>query len=1242
MLFTLGNLLTIAIVLVILAVYRQIDLNNRSLDKMKKYFNRIKEELDVIVEEKAMGLKDLSIELNVHEKTVKEVYNRIEKRGNELSERSGEIEAIHERIDNYDAVLKELADMTHRVDDNLKKLHEESIFVDNVGKKIKESAASIEKLDRRIPVILEKFESKNTENIEILKASVFNDIDKKSSDLKSRIESAEENVNRFTDHISELLSERDNVKDETITDIKKYLDDISDTLKAEADNVEEDVRKRLFAAGEEGITLSEDIFGKYKTQINDRADDISADITGNLALLEGRIKEYYERINEEVSDFENKVGGKSGELQTLRNDILELDDKVHALIDNSAEQLSDLEDKRAEVKEGFLSKITEDVETRVAGFREALLEIENIFKDRFSHIEDKTRDFENSHFSHLQEEITGKAELVKEDAMNKCSDIEKRLLSRYDELFSDINSFEQSLDVKGGRLDDLKKEISRIEETVENKFETFQSDVILLEKKQEQYSDLFSEKIENEMKAKISDFTEKTEIIENRSLSKVEENVSEYEKNLIYRIESLENLEQDIEKLDTNLKSMLNSVSDRLKDDLKSFEIALEAEKNEQKEKLENDFKDIRETLNVLEDKLSELKQKAYENVNEKLQVFEDDFFADIKIRSENMQKELVKWQTGVEDRIDKITVEKLGVREEIENKYIEDLKEQVADLYEKAKVQFQKTENNISLMNSEVIEKIDSTDKNVKDFSEAVSREIDDIKVANTNKFNKEFADYHTGLDEKLRQYEKDMDGRLNLFSETIENNKKDLLSNIDSTRSDIHIWHANVEQNLKETEGDLSDQVNKIRNELMEYLESVRNEYSEQKNELVNDSLAVREGFQNRLSELDAEITKLGEELDEKSRSAIERLKNDSGIFMIDFQKKTRELEQEIDTKIKEFRTGVQELREKTETSEKKMLGKIAESAKILNITLEEIDKKQKNFINQTKIFERADTMKISLQEKIEDLKGEIIKVDAQSKDIQAAERKFDNIRKLGEEVSKKLTRFLAEKRRVDEIEGDFKKLLNMSQAVDIKLDQITGVYDNLQENEAKLRSFDTIFKTVAEKFARLEKKEGILESTTDGVDRNFQVLNEIETTLKGVTEAVEILPMKLNEIDNRVKKIGLEKGEADKVIDKLKDLSGMVDDVEERMDKIQNAREWLARTETRLADAGKKAEDNIKLLGSLLEKDKKSRKGDKGGAPSIDKREMVVKLAHQGWSPDNIAQATGLSRGEVELILEIMPNK
>ncbi|MDX9801217.1 MAG: hypothetical protein RBT69_07770, partial [Spirochaetia bacterium] len=188
MLFSLGNLLTITIVIVILLIYRQIDVNNRSLDKMRKYFSKIKEELDAIVEEKAMGLKDLSIELEVHEKTVKEVYNRIDQRSAELAQREEEVEKIHRQLDNYDSVLKELAEMTSRVDENLKKLHEESIFVDGIGKTLKESAAAIEKLERRIPAVSDEFSRKNSEAMELLKIGVFNDIELKANTIKDKIE----------------------------------------------------------------------------------------------------------------------------------------------------------------------------------------------------------------------------------------------------------------------------------------------------------------------------------------------------------------------------------------------------------------------------------------------------------------------------------------------------------------------------------------------------------------------------------------------------------------------------------------------------------------------------------------------------------------------------------------------------------------------------------------------------------------------------------------------------------------------------------------------------------------------------------------------------------------------------------------------------------------------------------------------------------------------------------------------
>jgi DNA-directed RNA polymerase specialized sigma24 family protein len=38
----------------------------------------------------------------------------------------------------------------------------------------------------------------------------------------------------------------------------------------------------------------------------------------------------------------------------------------------------------------------------------------------------------------------------------------------------------------------------------------------------------------------------------------------------------------------------------------------------------------------------------------------------------------------------------------------------------------------------------------------------------------------------------------------------------------------------------------------------------------------------------------------------------------------------------------------------------------------------------------------------------------------------------------------------------------------------------------------------------------------------------------------------------------------------------------------------------------------------------------------------REVVVKLAREGWNSEEIARTTKLSRGEVELILELTPNE
>lgn len=122
--FTIGNIITLLIVVIILAIYRQLDKNNRSLEKIKRYSEKIKDELDAYVDSKTVEVKNFAIELDVHHETGKAILNRISIAEEHLESRASYIEKMYERINEYDKALNELTQMTLRVQDNLDRLHE--------------------------------------------------------------------------------------------------------------------------------------------------------------------------------------------------------------------------------------------------------------------------------------------------------------------------------------------------------------------------------------------------------------------------------------------------------------------------------------------------------------------------------------------------------------------------------------------------------------------------------------------------------------------------------------------------------------------------------------------------------------------------------------------------------------------------------------------------------------------------------------------------------------------------------------------------------------------------------------------------------------------------------------------------------------------------------------------------------------------------------------------------------------
>jgi chromosome segregation ATPase len=233
----------------------------------------------------------------------------------------------------------------------------------------------------------------------------------------------------------------------------------------------------------------------------------------------------------------------------------------------------------------------------------------------------------------------------------------------------------------------------------------------------------------------------------------------------------------------------------------------------------------------------------------------------------------------------------------------------------------------------------------------------------------------------------------------------------------------------------------------------------------------------------------------------------------------------------------------------------------------------------------------------------------------------------------------KFLGEKRRLDDLDADIKKLMSLNSTVEARLADMTETNDSLQTIQMKVRELEGFGHRVEGLYERLEKKQDLLESTSSGVDKNFELLDEMDKQFSEFQKEFNLLPSEIRQLDEKVSVLAKSKKDADKAIKQLDQLDRSMTQVEARAEKLEVVRDWLARTETRFEEVNREAQEQVKLLGAIL---KEGNKVNKKQTEPVDIRSMVKRLAHQGWTILEISQATKLSRGEVELILELMPKK
>ena len=1148
MVFTVGNLLVIGIVLVILAIFRQLDRNSKTLDKVRRYAEKAKEELDRVVLERVQNLKDLAIELDIHQKAGKEILKRIQTIEEGIQEKFAAVDTIGTRIKDYDKVLSDLIEMTRRAEENIQRLKDESIFVDETAKKIKVLQSKLEAQEARIPELVRQFEIQNGKSLESVKERFLSATEKSISYLESRIAEA---MTRTDELVLYLQNSSHKLREEAgafESNARKTAEDLLTEVSQRLADLERSYHERLEEVAKKGELLETKALQKLKEHVEEKMRstyrDLSTQIESEKAALKAQVDELETKIYQIEQDIETSLG--------------EVRNNSSATISSLEEELrTAFEKQTGEMKDSFVSTRV-DLEKSLAQFTEETLK-------KTSFLDEKIHSLDTHVQSYLQE-VENRIHQGRQNLELFSQESIKRMDALAEELLKKQAETEASFKAKLASLDKVQQELThhleQLRSTLHSEVKTFE----ILMKKTYQEGE---EKI-----------TRQGEELETRVLQRLESRLQEQEKEFSYRVAKIEEVSQEIDNLENNLRTFMERTKVRLQEDFANFGKQLHAERLRDQEEAAKAMAEIRNAMAELEKGLADLKTRAYENVSEKLKVFEDEFFQDLKTRDQQMQSKFMEWQSKVDGALDSLMAEEVNERRKIEERYTSELSSVLQDFQGRFLLQVETLNTTMEGFRKQTEFRIREFEKSLQEYRDELARGIEESKAASLTTFSEEFTRHQKVLQEEMERFEKEYENRLKGILDNFEAQKRELAVLWENLRSDVTLWQAKVGQDLKTSEAEITNQFSGFKVQISQTIGSLRDEFLKQKNDLI---VATEE-----------ERKRLREEL--------------------------------------------MSLQERFEALHQKLFGKLEESTKLLTLNLSEIEKKQRAFVEQTKIFVRADALKQSLLEQIEEMKRDLQRIEEERKELKETEAQFLRVKKLGEEATERLARFTAEKRRIDSIEEDFKRLMAMSEGIELKLRQVATSEDGIQSIQANLRSLQSLQQDVESRFERLEKKRKFIDLTLEGIDKNFQTLQEIERRIGSIEQELKELPDAVQTLGRQIQILSEGKTRAEETIQRISQIDALMKDLETRASNLLKAREWLAKTETRLQELSREAQDQVKLLGSLLKEGAKGPvKGDRG-APSLSARETVTKLAHQGWTVEQIATATKLSRGEVELILEL----
>jgi DNA repair exonuclease SbcCD ATPase subunit len=380
-----GDLIILGIVLIVLFVYRQLDRNNRSLERVKKFADQAEQQLGQITEQQTVQLKDIAIEVDVHQQAVKAVFQRLQEAEKEFAQRVDLIDSIKSRIDGYDQAIESLVAKTELAQTNLQRVKEESRFIDGLGKRIREASSQLGEIEKRIPTIVDEFTKKNSATFQDSGNKLLTALAQKASDSEDRVNDVQNNLHQT---IQEIRQEMQNVQLDMAKQVKGYQDDF---LVIEAEH-----KNHLKEVAEEAEKLELSVFESLKTSIHQHGQEIES--------WQGSLRE---RIDVFTTEFEENYTG-------FRDDLFKAMDETNQQTQNRIELLTQDIDEKLQTEGDRLSGIEEEADSRAEAMRQIFQTRDEQLKSELDQVYRRAVEQTDSVLSRLSQELSEKSGMLEE------------------------------------------------------------------------------------------------------------------------------------------------------------------------------------------------------------------------------------------------------------------------------------------------------------------------------------------------------------------------------------------------------------------------------------------------------------------------------------------------------------------------------------------------------------------------------------------------------------------------------------------------------------------------------------------------------------------------------------------------------------------------------------------------------------------------------------------------------------